>query len=356
MQAVDGAGHPLGLVVLVVGVVAHDAVALAEFAPQLLRPPPGVVGDDGVGRVEDDLGAAVVLVEHDGGDIVERLLELVDVAHIGAAPAVDRLVVVAHGSDGAGLLGQDDGQLVLGDVGVLVLVDEDVLEALLIAAQHIGVVAEQLHGLHEQIVEVHRPGAVQARLVVAVHLGMLAVEDVRCPSSRFVGVDEFVLPEADDAVHPARREALGVEAQIADDVAGEAFGIGLVVDAERTRVAEQVGVGPQDAHARGMERADPHLVRHGPHQHCHALAHLGRGLVGERDGEDLHRVHTLFDEVGDAMGEHPGLARTSAGHHQQRPAPVHDGVELVGVEAQGSGGFGGHDPSILWKGSHMVRT
>ena len=32
------------------------------------------------------------------------------------------------------------------------------------------------------------------------------------------------------------------------------------------------------------------------------------------------------------MGEHPGLARAGAGHHQQRAAVVHDRIELVRVE------------------------
>ncbi len=32
--------------------------------------------------------------------------------------------------------------------------------------------------------------------------------------------------------------------------------------------------------------------------------------------------------MGDAAGEHPGLARTGTGHHQQRPAPVDDGASL----------------------------
>ena len=141
-----------------------------------------VVGDDRVGRVEDDLRAAVVLVEHDRGEVGERVLELGDVADVGAAKAVDRLRLVADDGDLAAVLGQQDGELVLGQVGVLVLVDQDVLEALLVAAQHVGVLAEQLDGLHQQVVEVHRPGAQQASLVLAVHVGVLAVEDAarRC--------------------------------------------------------------------------------------------------------------------------------------------------------------------------------
>src|SRR3712207_7056583 len=58
-----------------------------------------VVGDDGVGRVEDPLGGAVVLLQDDDARAGEVPLEVEDVAEIGAPPAVDRLVVVAHRSE-----------------------------------------------------------------------------------------------------------------------------------------------------------------------------------------------------------------------------------------------------------------
>ena len=92
-----------------------------------------------------------------------------------------RDVVVAAGEE------QDD--LVLGLVGVLVLVDEDVLEALAVVLEHVGVVAQQAHRVDEQVVEVHRPGLEQAGLVLGVDLGVLAVEDVLAPGGGLVGVD-----------------------------------------------------------------------------------------------------------------------------------------------------------------------
>ena len=196
-------------------------------------------------------------------------------------------------------------------------------------------VAEQADGVDEQVVEVHRPGLVQAVLVLAVHVGVLAVEDVLGPRGDLVGVEELVLPQADQAVHAARREALGVEVEVADHVPGEAHGVGLVVDRELARVAEPVGVGPQHAHARRVERADPHRAGDRADERGDALAHLVGGLVGERDGEDPRGVHALVDEVGDAVREHPGLAGAGAGDDEQRAAAVDDGVELVGVEAVG---------------------
>jgi hypothetical protein len=207
-----------------------------------------------------------------------------------------------------------------------------VLEALLVVRQHVGVLAEQLHRLHQQIVEVHRAGLRQAGLVVDVDLGVLAGERVVGLHQRLGGRDQLVLPDADLPVHATRREALGIEPEVADDVAGQALRIGLVVDAERARVADGLGVGAQDANARRVERAHPHRLHHRADQRGHPMLHLVGGLVGERDRKDARRRHTFLDEVRDAMREHAGLARAGAGHHQQRPTAVHDRIELIGVQ------------------------
>ena len=77
--------------------------------------------------------------------------------------------------------GEQQDELVLRRVGVLVLVDQDVLEALLVVREHVGVLAEQRDGVHEQVVEVHRAGLLQAGLVLGVDVGDLALEDVATP-------------------------------------------------------------------------------------------------------------------------------------------------------------------------------
>ena len=242
------------------------------------------------------------------------------------------LVGVAHDADVAVAVGEEEHHLVLGLVRVLVLVDEDVLEALAVVLEDVGVLAEELDGVREQVVEVHRPGLQEAGLVLGVDVGVFAVEDVLGPSLRFLGIDEFVLPEADDGVHATGRESLRVETEVADDVAGEPVRVGRVVDRELARVAEQVAVGAQDAHARRVERRHPHGLHDRADERADPLAHLGGCLVGEGDREDLGGMHTLVDQVGDAVREHPGLARTGAGDHEQRAGLVHDGIELIGVQ------------------------
>ena len=89
-------GHERGLVVLAVGHVTGDRRPVARLGPELLGHPAGVAGDDGVGRGQDVLGGAVVLLEQDHLGAGEVALELLDVPDRGAAEGVDRLVGVAH--------------------------------------------------------------------------------------------------------------------------------------------------------------------------------------------------------------------------------------------------------------------
>ena len=196
------------------------------------------------------------------------------------------MIGVAHDADVLVAAGEEQDDLVLGLVGVLVLVDEDVFETLAVALEHVGVLAEQAHDVGEQVVEVHRAGLLEARLVLAEHVGVLAVEDVGRTRGRLVGRDELVLLQRDQGVDAARREALGVETEVADHVAGEPHRVGLVVDGELARVAEPVAVGPQDPNARRVERRHPHRLDDRPDEAADPLAHLGGGLVGERDGQD----------------------------------------------------------------------
>ena len=333
MQAVHLLGHPVGLVPLVLGLVVRDPLAAQALGSQHLGLAHHVVGDDGVGRVQDRLrGAVVLLQQHDRG-IREGLLELEDVADVRPSEAVDALVGVSHHEDVAVILAQQQDQLVLGAVDVLVLVHEDVGEAALVLGQHVRVALEQVDRDHEQIVEVHGAGGQEPLLIVAVDLGDPLFLDVHRPGRVGLEVDQLVLGVANGGVHGSRRKALGVEVEVAQHVAGEPHGVGLVVDRERGAVAQLVGVATQDAHAGGVKGRHPHPLGHRADQGGDALAHLVGRLVGEGDGEQPERRHVARrDQVGDASGEHPGLARAGAGDHQQRTVAVQHGATLGRVE------------------------
>jgi hypothetical protein len=134
-------------------------------------------------------------------------------------------------------------------------------------------------------------------------------------------------------VQRGRREPLGVDAELVDAALDEPPRVGLVVDRELARVAQTRGLGAQDAGAGRVESHDPHAPMDAPEQQLDALAHLLRGLVRERDGQDLAGPRDVrLHEPGDSVGEHAGLAGAGAGEHQQRPVTVHDGLALGSVQ------------------------
>ena len=184
----------------------------------------------------------------------------------------------------------------------------------------------------KQVVEVHGVGRQQALLVLGVDVGDAALEGVGPLAGRLpegLEVDQLGLGLADDGGDGAGREALRVEAHLGHDQLDEPARVGVVVDRERGPVAQPVGVAAQDAQARRVEGRDPHLSARGPDQLGHPVAHLLGRLVGEGDGEDPPRRRVAGgQQVGDAAGQHPRLARAGPGHHQQRAAPVHHGGPL----------------------------
>ena len=70
-----------------------------------------------------------------------------------------------------------------------------------------------------------------------------------------------------------------------------------------------------------------------PTMRADALLHLARRLVGEGDGEDFRRPGAAeTEDVGDARGQHAGLAGAGAGEHQHRAVERLDRLALLGIE------------------------
>ena len=335
--------------VLVLEAVHPDRAALALLAPQALGDATAVVGDHGVGGREDRLRGAVVLLQLHHPRVGEVVGELEDVRYVGSPETVYRLAVIAHNREvavagdvhplaprGLGPTPADEQlqEPVLGVIGVLVLVHQDVLEGLGVARAHLLEQLEQVDGAEQEVVEVHGIHAQELALVHAIHLGHDLLE-LRANRLRVVGGrKQFVLGRGDLAVDGRRREALGVDPDLFDTTLDHAACVGLVIDREARGVAQALGLGPQDARAGGMEGHQPHAARMGAEQPLHAPAHLLGGLVGERDRQDLMRVGLAGeDEEGNAMGQHARLARTGTREDQERPLAMGDRLALGLVEA-----------------------
>ena len=275
----------------VVGVVTHDGCARAPIGPQLLVLLGRVVADDRIGGIEDGLGRSVVARQRDDRGVRVVVLEVEDVADRRPAELVDGLGVVADHHDVAVLLGQQVDQVVLRPVGVLVLVDHEVLEPLLVVRQDVGEQLEDLHGLDDEVVEVQGVVGQQLLLVALVDL---TDEFVRVAvGTVLVGleVDQFVLGAADRVLDGSGRDAPVVDPEVLQDARQDPLAVLLVVDREAGPVAESAEFPSQDAHAGLVEGRHPHAVAEsGPHERPDAAGHLASGLVREGDGQDGERV------------------------------------------------------------------
>ena len=76
-----------------------DLLAGVGLGPERLALALLVVRHHRAGRFQNVLGRAVILLQADGVRVGKVVLEIENVADVGAAPAVDRLVFVAHHAD-----------------------------------------------------------------------------------------------------------------------------------------------------------------------------------------------------------------------------------------------------------------
>jgi hypothetical protein len=208
-----------------------------------------------VGRAQDAAGRSVVLLQLDHARAGVVALEVEDVADVGAAPLVDRLILVADHGDAVRALGEEAHQAVLHAVGVLELVDQHVVEAPRQLGRRRALAGAQAQGGEQETPEVGGVGGGEPPLVGGVGLGHHVVEVV----ARGIGPggDALVLGAIDGGQHLAhRKQALG-HLEIGQHADMQALLIVVVVDDEVAAQPHRLAQAPQQARAQGVEGADP---------------------------------------------------------------------------------------------------
>ncbi len=284
-----------------------DSWARSVVGPQGLGCAGPVAFDHRHGGGEDVARGAIILLEEDHLGVEEVFLEVEDVAHVRAAPAVDRLVVVAH--DAEVTLRTDDRleQPILNVVGILKLVDEEEGEAPLELGSDPLVRLEHTHRAVEQVCKIHRLGGPHSLVVEGVDLGDLVLEEVAWLV--LVSAETVLLGVVDPPLNRPGGELLGVEPEVSEAPGDHGLLVAVVVDDEVSRELGVLGVGAQELRARRVKGADPGAAEPLTEELPHPRSHLARGLVREGHGEDVPRSHALgTDQVGDPIGDDPGLA------------------------------------------------
>ncbi len=290
-----------------------------------------------VGHVENRIGGPIVLLERDRFGSPDDVGELVQVVHRRCAEAVDRLRVIAHHGDGT-RVAERPNDVGLQRVGVLVFVDEDVVEP----RAHRGSNRwrdAQCSPVQQQVVEVENPLSPLAGDVLPQHdLERLDVLDA--PREMILDDGGELLLAVDharvhrrDGVGTWKTTDLGELVQLGPHEPDQVGGVAGIEHRERWRQADRLGVGPQQAIGDRVKRPAPDLARPASVGHGgDAVEHLGCSATGEGEQQDPVRICTGLDQRRDPGGERLGLAGSGARNDEQMAAIVLDRGPLGGVE------------------------
>ena len=301
------------------------AVKTDQFAGPLLCPqgfvfPVFIMGNHLIGRIQDIGGGSVILFQLDHRGVWKILFKVQDVADIRTAPAVDRLIVIAHHAQVLALLREQPHKHILRIIGILILIYMDITDFSLICFQHRRMQGQKLQRFNNQVVKIQRVGAFQLFFIGVIdfihHLAAVIARTLCKPVLR---AKQFVLRIGYLALDFARRQELFIDVLPLEDFLDGAHLIIVIIDGKRARISQLFNVPPQNPGASGMKRGNPHIRRMCAGQALNSLAHFCGRFVCKRDGHDRPRRHAMLDQVGHAVCQGPRFAGTRAGKHQKRP-------------------------------------
>ncbi len=177
----------------------------------------------------------------------------------------------------------------MGDIGVLIFVDQHEVEALLILRKNVRVFLEQPQILEQQIAEIHGVQLLQPVLMKRIKIASPAIgEGEKFALRHALRNKPTVLPAIDQCCKHACGPSLLVDILDHQKLLEQPDLVVGIEHREGRLQVHELCVAAQDLHADGMERPEPrHALDHAADQLADAAFHLPRRLVGEGHGEDL---------------------------------------------------------------------
>ena len=226
----------------------------------------------------------------------------------------------------------------LGTVGVLILIDQNILEIILVVFEHIWEIAEQDIGIYEQVVEIHCPS-----LIASVPVGLIDVGKHRTLGPLVilhqfaVGTihsrgDEIVLGIAYLRLDAIGLVGLVIKPHLLDDAFDQAARVALVIDGEILLETESCGFTAQYPAEQTVESAHPQATRQTwTHKIAYSALHFCCRLLGKSKCNDLVGIVPVLQQIGDLHRENASLARSSTGYNKLRAIAIYDGLSLTWI-------------------------
>ena len=232
-------------------------------------------------------------------------------------------------------------QAVLQIIDILIFVDHDVFQPLLPLETDLGVDAEQMQYIIDQIIVVKTETffllikiAPENDVVRFYGVEIFLAQPGQGQGNHVLVVGRIFEHLADFDHIPRFGEGHVMQRQSAfliDDLQHR-VDVGVVQHQKTFRVLQRMAVFLQNGHAKTVKRTDVARVAVAG-ETADALLHLVGGFVGERDAQDMGRQDAhLVDEIGKPAGQRPGLARSRPRDHADIPFRSRDSLPLRRVE------------------------
>ena len=302
--------------------------------PQGFAQPPLIGGNHPRRSRKNMRGGAVILLQPHHMRAGEILLEAQDITHLGPAPAIDRLVIIPHTADVFMAACQQAQPQVLRDIGILILVHQNIFEPALILGQNIRIALKYLHHMQQQITKIHRVQDGEAGLIGFVKRHPAPVKGPGLAAWHLGGGQRLIFPAVDNARQHARRVAFFVDILGADQLFEQAELVIGIQNRKAAFQADQLGMAAQKFYTNRMKRAQPrHAFHRATKVFAHPLLHLAGGFVGKRHRQNLvGPCASGMQQMRNARGQRFGLAGARPCQHQNRPVELFHSLLLLGVQ------------------------
>lgn len=202
----------------------------------------------------------------------------------GAAPAIDRLIIIADCKQHAFITGQNSEPGILDAVGVLKLINEHVPEPPLVMSQYIRPLQPQFMRPQQQFGKVD-----QAVLIAIFLIGPVNLYQHR-PGVIVAGVhmirsQAFIFLVVYKPLHFTGHPGGVVQPHVINQPANQPLLILRVNNLEAFGQTDFFGMAAQQAVGKAMKGAYPQVADRHVQQFFHPAAHFGRCFVGESHGE-----------------------------------------------------------------------
>ena len=264
----------------------------------------------------------------------EIFFEREDLLDFCTPETIDRLIIVTHNTEVLAIIHQRTGKSVLGRIGVLIFVDQQIVISFLPASPQIVIRFQQLHWQVDQIIKVDRIETPHSFLVAQIGSCLDFLIVIHCTVQCGFRCDKIHLPAGNTGTDAIDIPFGGIQsADLPQDLHQDSPRIRVIVNREARSHSTRPVLLAQKLQAKTVEgRQQRAGIQIGVHA-LQALPHLFCGLVRKGETQNpvpLHRPPG--HQVRHAIGDHTGFASPCTREDQKGAFAELDGFQLLLIQ------------------------